>query len=129
MWYFTWILGVSFAASFAILNAMWFEAHAQRIIQDGFPGKSDGPGMTRIVRAASFITALTTSLALLLFPFVLREVPAERLHSALPILLLGISTAFIYGVGFKPDNRFLSVVFGPIVTWMMIAGGAMLIWL
>ena len=27
MWYFTWILGVGFAAAFAILNAMWFEAH------------------------------------------------------------------------------------------------------
>jgi len=25
MWYFSWILGVSFAASFAILNALWLE--------------------------------------------------------------------------------------------------------
>jgi len=25
MWYFSWILGVGLAASFAILNAMWFE--------------------------------------------------------------------------------------------------------
>lgn len=25
MWYFTWILGVSFAATFAALNAMWLE--------------------------------------------------------------------------------------------------------
>ena len=25
MWYFTWVLGTSLAASFAILNAMWFE--------------------------------------------------------------------------------------------------------
>jgi cyd operon protein YbgT len=30
MWYFAWILGVGFAGTFAILNAMWFEAHAQR---------------------------------------------------------------------------------------------------
>jgi cyd operon protein YbgT len=30
MWYFTWILGVGFAIAFAILNAMWFESHAQR---------------------------------------------------------------------------------------------------
>ena len=27
MWYFSWILGVSFAAAFAILNALWFEVH------------------------------------------------------------------------------------------------------
>jgi len=25
MWYFSWILGVGLAASFAILNGMWFE--------------------------------------------------------------------------------------------------------
>ena len=25
MWYFSWILGVGLASSFAILNAMWFE--------------------------------------------------------------------------------------------------------
>jgi cyd operon protein YbgT len=34
MWYFTWILGVGFAGTFAILNALWFEAHAQREIDD-----------------------------------------------------------------------------------------------
>lgn len=27
MWYFSWILGVSLAASFAVLNAMWLEVH------------------------------------------------------------------------------------------------------
>ncbi|MEY4210657.1 MAG: cytochrome bd-I oxidase subunit CydX [Pseudomonadota bacterium] len=26
MWYFAWILGVGFAASFAIINAMWLES-------------------------------------------------------------------------------------------------------
>jgi cytochrome bd-I ubiquinol oxidase subunit X len=28
MWYFSWILGVGLACSFAILNAMWFELNA-----------------------------------------------------------------------------------------------------
>jgi cyd operon protein YbgT len=37
MWYFTWILGVGFAGAFAILNAMWFESHAQREIDDARP--------------------------------------------------------------------------------------------
>lgn len=26
MWYFTWILGVGFAAAFGIINAMWLES-------------------------------------------------------------------------------------------------------
>jgi cyd operon protein YbgT len=25
MWYFSWVLGVGFACSFAVLNAMWLE--------------------------------------------------------------------------------------------------------
>lgn len=30
MWYFAWVLGLGFACAFAILNAMWFEMHADR---------------------------------------------------------------------------------------------------
>jgi cyd operon protein YbgT len=30
MWYFSWILGVGLACSFAVLNAMWFELQADR---------------------------------------------------------------------------------------------------
>jgi len=29
MWYFTWLLGVGFAAAFAIINAMWLESVAE----------------------------------------------------------------------------------------------------
>jgi cytochrome bd-I ubiquinol oxidase subunit X len=28
MWYFSWALGLGFACSFAVLNAMWLEARA-----------------------------------------------------------------------------------------------------
>jgi cytochrome bd-I ubiquinol oxidase subunit X len=28
MWYFSWILGLGLAVAFAVLNAMWFELHA-----------------------------------------------------------------------------------------------------
>lgn len=27
MWYFSWVLGLGFAAAFAVLNAMWYELH------------------------------------------------------------------------------------------------------
>lgn len=29
MWYFTWVLGLGLAVSFAILNAMWYELKAE----------------------------------------------------------------------------------------------------
>lgn len=28
MWYFAWILGLPLAVCFAVLNAMWYEMHA-----------------------------------------------------------------------------------------------------
>jgi cyd operon protein YbgT len=31
MWYFSWILGVSLACSFGILNAMWFELRNDQV--------------------------------------------------------------------------------------------------
>jgi cytochrome bd-I ubiquinol oxidase subunit X len=34
MWYFAWMLGVGFALSLAILNAMWGENEAQRARPD-----------------------------------------------------------------------------------------------
>jgi cyd operon protein YbgT len=30
MWYFSWILGLGLACTFAILNAMWFELDADQ---------------------------------------------------------------------------------------------------
>lgn len=49
MWYFAWVLGVSFAASLAILNAMWLETvcdidAGQRRTTPG----DDDPGLTDV---------------------------------------------------------------------------------
>lgn len=30
MWYFAWVLGLGFAVSLAVLNAMWLELDAQK---------------------------------------------------------------------------------------------------
>ncbi|KAB2832872.1 MAG: cytochrome bd-I oxidase subunit CydX [Caedimonadaceae bacterium] len=30
MWYFSWVLGLGFACTFGILNAMWFELKEQK---------------------------------------------------------------------------------------------------
>jgi cyd operon protein YbgT len=30
MWYFTWVLGLGFAVTFAVLNAMWLEHRADQ---------------------------------------------------------------------------------------------------
>jgi len=33
MWYFSWILGLSLAAAFAVLNAMWFELMDDEVVR------------------------------------------------------------------------------------------------
>ena len=43
MWYFTWILGLGFAAAFAALNAMWLElAPGQGLPDDRDEGTEPG---------------------------------------------------------------------------------------
>jgi cytochrome bd-I ubiquinol oxidase subunit X len=42
MWYFSWILGVGFAGSFSILNAMWLELHEAKPVET-----RDGVGSAR----------------------------------------------------------------------------------
>ena len=34
MWYFTWVLGLGFAVTLAVLNAMWLEARQERQRRD-----------------------------------------------------------------------------------------------
>jgi len=79
--------------------------------------------LARVTRTASFIAALTASLALMLFPFLLRQVQAARLHTALPILLLGVAGLLVYGIGYSPNNRLLRMLFGPICAWALTIGG------
>ncbi len=80
-----------------------------------------------VARALSLAVAAGISLTLMLFPFVLREVPGARLHLGLPILMLGVAGAFVHGIGFSPDNRFLKVLFGPFGAWTLIAAGAVVL--
>jgi len=43
MWYFSWILGLGLACSFAILNAMWFELREDRDVTDEESGTQIQP--------------------------------------------------------------------------------------
>jgi len=53
MWYFSWILGLSLACAFAILNAMWFELREDAQLRKlapapaRAPSKAPGPGARR----------------------------------------------------------------------------------
>jgi predicted membrane protein len=79
------------------------------------------------LRAISFAVALATSVTLMLFPFLLRYASQNRLHAALPVVLFGLAGACVYGVGYRPDNKLLRILFGPLCAWLLIAGGSLLL--
>jgi predicted membrane protein len=51
-------------------------------------------------------------------------VQATRLHAVLPIMLLGVAGLLVYGIGYRPDNRLLRMLFGPICAWALTIAGA-----
>jgi predicted membrane protein len=87
------------------------------------PRDERATAVVRVFQTASFIAALAASLALLLFPFLLHHVQETRLHSALPIMLLGVAGALVYGIGYRSDNKLLQILFGPICAWTLIIAG------
>lgn len=83
--------------------------------------------LPEFVRYISFAIGLVASLMLMLFPFVLHQVSGARLHSGLPILMLGVAGTFVHGVGYVPDNKFLRFLFGPVCSWTLILTGGLLL--
>ena len=79
--------------------------------------------VTQAVRSASLAAAFAASFGLMLFPFLLRHVQEARLHSALPVMMLGVAGACIYGIGYDPDNKLLRLLFGPVCAWALMVGG------
>jgi predicted membrane protein len=78
-------------------------------------------------RAFSLAAAAILSLALMIYPYALGNSMDRATHMALPVLLFGVSGAFVHGIGYEPDNRFLRVLFGAPVAWILIALGIALL--
>jgi predicted membrane protein len=84
--------------------------------------------LRRVARPVSFGIALVASLLLMLFPFLLRGIDGTRLHTGLPVLMLGVAGMFVYGIGYVPDNKIVRILFGPACAWILIiAGGSLLL--
>ena len=53
----------------------------------------------------------------LVFPFVLGTQATGLNQSLLLVMMLGIIGAFIYGVGFRPAQKWLRALISPALTW------------
>jgi predicted membrane protein len=78
-------------------------------------------------RAVSLTAGLALSALLMLYPYALGTTMTPMLHTALPLMLIGVSGALVHGFGFRPHNRALKVLFSPIVAWPLIGVGIALL--
>jgi predicted membrane protein len=77
--------------------------------------------MTRIL---SFAAAGLFSLVILLDPYLLAGVPSWRLHTGLPVMMVGSAGLFMHGLGFVPRTAAIRTVFHPATAWLLFAVGA-----
>lgn len=81
------------------------------------------------MRILSFMIALSVAALIIFYPRAVASDMTSVPHGRLVVLLLGMSFCFIYGVGFSPCNRFLKVLFSPLVAWPLVALGAFTVFL
>jgi predicted membrane protein len=82
-----------------------------------------------MLRGISLALAGIAAIIGLVFPFLAATQATAMNQSIILIMLLGISGAFVYGVGFRIQNKFLASITSPAVTWPLITAGAVCLFL
>jgi predicted membrane protein len=77
-------------------------------------------------RGLALVAGSAIALTLFVYPFVLGPQMGPREHMALPILLMGVSAAFVYGLGFQPESKLARLILGPAAAWIFILCGLVL---
>jgi predicted membrane protein len=78
-------------------------------------------------RAVLLAAAFAISGVLMLYPYALGQTMGPAAHSALPILMLGVSAAFVAGIGYTPSHRAFRIVLGPAAAWLLMAVGIIIL--
>ena len=88
-------------------------------------GKSPSSGKgARLLRALTFTTALLFAALIVLYPRAIATDMTTVPHGWLVLLLLGMSAAWVYGLGFEPEHRLLRPFFHPATAWLLKLVGA-----
>ena len=78
-------------------------------------------------RGLALVAGSVIALTLFIYPFALGPRMGPREHAALPILLMGVSAAFVYGTGFRPESKLARWILGPVAAWIFIVSGVALL--
>lgn len=77
----------------------------------------------KFAMAVSFLMALPLAAVLLIHPGAMLDANGHYNHSALMMIMIGISGGFIHGVGFQPHFWLWKWLFSPIVAWPLMLWG------
>lgn len=72
------------------------------------------------MRFISFVLGLLVAGTVLIYPRLISADMKSVPHIWLVLLLLGMSFCFVHGVGFRPRNILLKILFSPIVAWPLL---------
>lgn len=85
--------------------------------------RSDKKG-ARFFRALTFLVAILFAALIVLYPRAIATDMTTVPHGWLVLLLFGMSAAWVYGLGFTPENRWLRCFFHPVTAWLLMLVGA-----
>lgn len=79
-------------------------------------------------RAVSLLLAAPLVLVLLIHPAAMLDAEGHYSHGLLMLVMWGISSGFIHGVGFDPYSRLWRSIFHPLGGWLLLGLGYALLW-
>lgn len=78
---------------------------------------------SRWSRILSLLLASPLTLIFLIHPALMLDADGKYSHGLLMLVMLGISSGFIHGVGFDPRGLVWRIVFHPLLGWLLLALG------
>jgi predicted membrane protein len=75
----------------------------------------------RGARFVSLALALAVTGLVTAYPRFIAQSMHEVPHGWLALLMIGMSLAYVHGVGYVPTTRWLRPLFGPLAAWPLIA--------
>lgn len=75
-----------------------------------------------MARAISLTLALTTSGVFLIAPFLVAQKTTGAVHGLASLMMVGVTGAFVHGVGFVPRKAVWRWLFSPMVCWPLLIG-------
>lgn len=79
-------------------------------------------------RVLSLLLAAPLALVLLIHPAAMLDGQGGYSHPQLMLVMWGISVGFVHGVGFVPRHWLWRLLFHPLIGWLLMGLGYLILW-